>query len=188
MCVGWAAILAKIYMHLLKGGTIDTVYPLVEKLLLVCQTGAVIEIVHAMLKIVPSPVMTTFLQVLSRLLVLYGALRIGDNPSRTSPVLVQMLTAWSLSEIIRYSFYTVNQFDKKPKALNWLRYSGFMILYPVGITGEVGSFYNALPWIKENKPWTVELPNKLNITFSWYNCVWFILLGIYPYGSYVMYS
>ncbi|CAD2222493.1 3-hydroxy acyl-CoA dehydratase [Angomonas deanei] len=188
MCVGWATILAKIYIHLSTGGSIDTVYPLIEQLLMVCQTGAVAEIIHAWTGLVRSPVGTTFLQVLSRLLVLYGSLRIGETASRTNPMLVQMLTAWSLSEIIRYSFYTAKLVNKESKAINWLRYSGFMILYPVGITGEIGSLYNALPFIKENKPWSVELPNKWNFSFSWYNTVWFLLLGVYPYGSYVMYS
>ncbi|KPA80782.1 putative mitochondrial Protein tyrosine phosphatase [Leptomonas pyrrhocoris] len=188
MCAGWGVILAKMVKHLADGGSASTVYPNVATLLCIFQTGAVAEIVHAALGLVRSPVATTFLQVLSRLLVLYGAVRIGDTEATKSPVFAQIVMAWGLSEVIRYSFYGANLLKVKLAPLTWLRYSAFMVLYPVGITGEIGCLYKSLPWIAEHKPWSVELPNTMNFTFSWYNCVWFILLGIYPYGSYVMYS
>lgn len=188
MAAGWSAILFKLVRHLASGGDVAGAFSQVEQLLVVCQTGAVMEIIHAKLKLVRSPVATTFLQVLSRLIVLYGSLELGSKEVTGSPIVVQMLTAWCLSEIIRYSFYAANLYNASPAPLTWLRYSAFMILYPVGITGEIGCLYNALPYIKEHKPYSVEMPNKWNFTFSWYNCVWFILLGVYPYGSYVMYT
>ncbi|KPI84138.1 putative Protein tyrosine phosphatase [Leptomonas seymouri] len=188
MCAGWSTVLLKVMKHLAEGGSASTAYPEVATLLCIFQTGAVAEIMHSMAGLVRSPVGTTVIQVLSRLVVLYGSLRIGDTEATKSPVFVQMVVAWCLSEIIRYSFYSTNLLKAKVAPLTWLRYSAFMVLYPVGITGEIGCLYRSLPWIAAHKPWTVELPNKLNFTFSWYNCVWFILLGIYPYGSYVMYS
>ncbi|KAG5507726.1 hypothetical protein JIQ42_08014 [Leishmania sp. Namibia] len=188
MCVGWGTILVKVIKHLAEGRDAASVYPEIAQLLCVAQTGAIAEILHAAFGVVRSPAGTTFLQVLSRLIVLYGAVRIGDTEATKNIIFVQMLIAWCLSEIIRYSFYSANLVSVRPAWLTWLRYSAFMVLYPVGITGEVGCLYKALPYIQEHKPWTVELPNKLNFTFSWYNSVWCILLGIYPYGSYVMYS
>ncbi|CAJ1005604.1 putative Protein tyrosine phosphatase-like protein, PTPLA [Leishmania naiffi] len=188
MCVGWGAILVKVVKHFVDGGDAASVYPEIAQLLCVAQTGALAEILHAAFGVVRSPVGTTFLQVLSRLIVLYGAVRLGDAEATRGLVFVQMVVAWCLSEVIRYSFYGANLVNATVSPLTWLRYSAFMVLYPVGITGEIGCLYKALPYIKKHKPWTVEMPNKLNFTFSWYNCVWFILLGVYPYGSYVMYS
>ncbi|PWV17301.1 putative protein tyrosine phosphatase [Trypanosoma cruzi] len=188
MLTGWALILFKVVNHVASGKNVWDVYPLIARLLLVFQGGAVMEIIHAMLGLVRSPVLTTFMQVSSRLIVLFGSLRIGPTDSRHSPFFTQMVVAWSLSEIIRYAFYATNLLDFKPKILTWLRYTAFMLLYPVGISGEVGCFYKALPYIKANKPWSMELPNRYNWTFSWYNTVWLILLGLYPYGSYVMYT
>ncbi|KEG14003.1 protein tyrosine phosphatase [Trypanosoma grayi] len=188
MLVGWAAILAKIVNHLASGKSVEEVYPLIAKLLVVFQSGAVMEVLHAMAGLVRSPVATTFLQVLSRLLVLYGALEIGPTDSRTSPFFTQMVVAWSLSEIIRYAYYAANLLNVKVKPLTWLRYTAFTVLYPIGISGEIACLYKALPYIKANKPWSMELPNRYNCSFSWYNTVWFILLGVYPMGSYVMYT
>ncbi|KAG5487034.1 hypothetical protein LSCM1_07703 [Leishmania martiniquensis] len=188
MCMGWGTILVKVIKRLAEGGSVASVYPEIAQLLCVAQTGAIAEILHAAFGLVRSPVGTTFLQVLSRLIVLYGAVRIGGTEATGNIIFVQMLVSWCLSEVIRYSFYTTSLVSVRSAWLTWLRYSAFMVLYPVGITGEIGCLYKALPYIKEHKPWTVELPNTLNFTFSWHNGVWFILLGVYPYGSYVMYS
>ncbi|CCW69037.1 unnamed protein product, partial [Phytomonas sp. Hart1] len=187
MCAGWATILYKVAEHLLQGGRSETLYEKIALPLVVFQTGAVAEILHAMFGLVRSPVGTTFLQVLSRLLVLYGAVRVGEGPSRRDPAFLQMIVAWALSEIVRYSFYGTNLLGASTQILTWLRYSAFMLLYPLGITGEAMCLYKALDLIKKNKPWSVELPNKMNFTFSWYNGVR-VLLATYPLGSYIMYT
>nr|GMC57226.1 very-long-chain (3R)-3-hydroxyacyl-CoA dehydratase PASTICCINO 2 [Ipomoea batatas] len=52
-------------------------------------------------------------------------------------------------EIIRYSFFgTKEAFGRGPSGLLWLRYSSFILLYPTGITSEVGLIYKALPYLK----------------------------------------
>eukprot|EP00796_Vickermania_ingenoplastis_P008786 gene8786-6173_t len=193
MFIGWGCILAKMAIHMVKGGkpaeALTTVYPAVQGMLVIFQTGAVAEILHSLFKIVRSPLPTTFAQVLSRLIVLYGALEIGPTASRQSPFLVQMLTAWCLSELIRYSFYTFNlTTGKPPKFLVWLRYTAFTVLYPVGISGEIAMLYLALPYIKESGRWTIELPNTMNISFNWPYVIWFILLGLYPPASKFLYG
>jgi very-long-chain (3R)-3-hydroxyacyl-CoA dehydratase len=190
LMAGWAVILYKVIAHLAAGGSVTTVYPIVQQLLVICQTAALAEIVHAIVKLVRSPVMTTLMQVASRILVLYGALEIGSTAVTQSYWASQMLVAWSFAEIIRYSYYAVALVDKDriPSVMTWVRYSGFLILYPMGITGEIASLYNALDFVKRNGTYTVQMPNKLNFAFDYYNAIWFILLGLYPYGSYVMYT
>lgn len=188
MCLGWGAILTKIGLHYAAGGAPGSLYEQIALPLIVFQTGAVTEIAHAACGLVRSGVMTTVMQVLSRLLVLYGAVEIGESDARRSPFFTQMVVAWGLSEVIRYSYYIANIVGVNIGALTYLRYSAFLVLYPVGITGEIIALVKALPYIKAERPWSIEMPNSVNFTFSWYNCVWFILLGVYPMGSYVMYS
>ncbi|KAG8347383.1 putative Protein tyrosine phosphatase like protein PTPLA [Trypanosoma vivax] len=188
MLAGWTTTLFKILQHLISGGNVADAYGLVSQLLVVFQSGAVLEVLHSLFGLVRSPVSTTFIQVLSRLLVLFGALEIGPSAARTSLLAVQMIVAWCLAEIIRYAFYVGNLAGVKTQLLTWLRYSAFTVLYPMGISGEIACFWNALPYIRVNKPWTMELPNQYNWCFSWYHTVWFLLLFAYPAGSYVMYS
>ena len=53
-----------------------------------------------------------------------------------SPFYSSMLIAWSVTEIIRYSFFALSLSGLQPKFLTWLRYNTFFVLYPVGIFSE----------------------------------------------------
>lgn len=48
-----------------------------------------------------------------------------------------MLLAWSITEIIRYSYFMLNLIGSVPGYLTWLRYNSFYVLYPVGVTSEM---------------------------------------------------
>ncbi|KAE8670470.1 aquaporin TIP1-1 [Hibiscus syriacus] len=41
--------------------------------------------------------------------------------------------AWSLTEVIRYSYYALNIFGGCPSWLTYLRYTTFIVLYPLGL-------------------------------------------------------
>ena len=56
-----------------------------------------------------------------------------------------MLFAWTLTEIIRYSYYTLNLMNTNVGIITWLRYTLFIVLYPIGVTGELLCYYFALP-------------------------------------------
>lgn len=54
------------------------------------------------------------------------------------------------------------------------RYTTFIILYPIGVTGELLCLYWAQGYARYNTIWSVELPNSYNFTFSYY----YFLLGV----------
>jgi len=61
-----------------------------------------------------------------------------------------MITAWSLSEIIRYSFYACKELGGVPYVVEWVRYSGFIVLYPIGVASELTMIYRGLPHMQGN--------------------------------------
>ena len=77
------------------------------------------------------------MQVASRLFLVWAV--VYPFPSLTaSPAYPSMLCAWSLTEVIRYSYFAIKQTGSAPPYwLHWLRYSAFFVLYPVGITSEL---------------------------------------------------
>jgi len=167
------------------------VYPNVRLLLAISQTAAVMEILHAIFRVVRSPVATTTIQVFSRLFVLWGAVELGSKEVTESTWFVQMVTAWALSEIIRYAFYAVGLVVAKesiPQWLTWLRYSAFMILYPIGISGEMGCLYKVLPFVDKKKKFSITLPNTYNFAFDYSTFIWMVLFAAYPAGGYTMYT
>ena len=54
-----------------------------------------------------------------------------------------MLLAWSITEVIRYAYFTVNVIGFNIPELTWLRYSTFFVLYPPGILSEAFLAYSA---------------------------------------------
>eukprot|EP00566_Odontella_aurita_P004693 CAMPEP_0113556302 /NCGR_PEP_ID=MMETSP0015_2-20120614/17185_1 /TAXON_ID=2838 /ORGANISM="Odontella" /LENGTH=761 /DNA_ID=CAMNT_0000457651 /DNA_START=72 /DNA_END=2357 /DNA_ORIENTATION=- /assembly_acc=CAM_ASM_000160 len=110
------------------------------------QTAALLEIVHAAVGFVRSPVVITALQVGSRIAALFA---IAHSPaSQVQFGAGLMILSWASVEVPRYLFYvsaivTGDATKKTPYPLFWLRYSLFAVLYPTGITGELTVFLSA---------------------------------------------
>jgi hypothetical protein len=54
-----------------------------------------------------------------------------------------MLIAWSVTEVIRYTYFALSLAGALPTLLTWVRYSTFFVLYPMGITSECMLVYAA---------------------------------------------
>jgi hypothetical protein len=87
--------------------------------------------------IVRAPLFTTLMQVASRILLIWGIVYPFPNTVAFSPVYSSMLIAWSVTEVIRYSYFAINLSTGSVPALwLWLRYNTFFVLYPLGISSE----------------------------------------------------
>ncbi|KAL3583445.1 hypothetical protein D5086_014506 [Populus alba] len=166
----------------LKDSGHEHVYNAVEKPLQLAQTAAVLEILHGLVGLVRSPITATLPQIGSRLyltwVILYSFPEIRSHFLVTSLVI-----SWSITEIIRYSFFGVKEvLGFAPSWLMWLRYSTFLLLYPTGISSEVGLVYFALPYIKGSEKYCLRMPNKWNFSFdNFYAAI--LVLGIYIPGK-----
>ena len=81
--------------------------------------------------LVKAPLLTTFLQVFSRLFLTWGVVDLFPNSLGESIAYPIMLLAWSITEVIRYSFYAWNLLDDVPYPLLWLRYCGSWCLVDI---------------------------------------------------------
>ncbi|KAK3166908.1 hypothetical protein OEA41_010033 [Lepraria neglecta] len=136
------------------------------------QTLAVLEIVHSALGLVRSPLSTTAMQVSSRLLLIWGVVNRYPAATAPSPFYSSMLLAWSVTEVIRYSYFVWNlRGNGVPGFVTWLRYNTFYVLYPIGISSECSLIWKA--------SWVAEWP------------VWWVfwgVLGVYVPGSYILFT
>ena len=156
-CSGWAGILyvalpvvvgALLTDPATIGQALASVYATADlaDVLFYVQTAALLEIVHAALGLVRSPVVVTALQVGSRIAALFAITRSPDAQAQFGAGL--MILSWALVEVPRYLFYVFaivsgDATKKTPFPLFWLRYSLFAVLYPTGITGELTVFLAA---------------------------------------------
>ncbi|EOX91952.1 Tyrosine phosphatase-like protein PASTICCINO 2A isoform 2, partial [Theobroma cacao] len=166
----------------LKESGHEHVYNAVEKPLLLAQSAAALEILHGLIGLVRSPVSSTLPQVGSRLYLTWGIL--WSFPEIRTHILVSSLViSWSITEIIRYSFFGMKEaFGFAPSWHLWLRYSSFLVLYPTGISSEVGLVYFALPYIKGSEKYSVRMPNKWNFSLDYFYLA-ILALGFYVPGS-----
>ncbi|XP_026467684.1 very-long-chain (3R)-3-hydroxyacyl-CoA dehydratase 2-like [Ctenocephalides felis] len=178
LVLGWSYLLYQLaYYHLHKSSI--GLWETVKNTVFIFQNAAVMEIIHASTGLVPSnPIITTF-QVLSRVMVVCGVV-MATPTAQVSPGLPLALLAWSITEIIRYGYYAMNILNVVPHLLVWLRYTTFIALYPIGVTGELLCFYYAQSYVKQHKMWSIEMPNKYNFTFSYYYFLLFIMFLYIP--------
>ncbi|KAL4935476.1 hypothetical protein BDV06DRAFT_206939 [Aspergillus oleicola] len=163
----------------------DTYSPLLQ----VTQSLALLEILHSLVGIVRAPVVTTAMQVASRIFVVWGVLYpfqgsligtskiFGGVDQIAEFAYLGCLLAWGVTEVIRYGFFTMQVnggVETVPGWWQWLRYNTFYILYPVGISSECALSYKALSPAAKAQP-----------LFYWGIVA---VLVIYVPGSYVMYT
>jgi len=100
------------------------------------QSLAALEVVHVLLGRVKSPLPTTFMQVSSRLILIWAIVP-RFSSTHASPIYTTMVLAWSLTEVPRYAYYALGVAGIRPPPwLTWLRYSTFYFLYPLGAGSE----------------------------------------------------
>lgn len=94
--------------------------------------------------------------------------------------LYTLLLAWAATEVVRYSFYAFKLVGQSPAALTWIRYTAFIVLYPLGVASELAMVWLALPKIRASHLWEYPMPNNINMSFSYYWACILIALGYVP--------
>jgi very-long-chain (3R)-3-hydroxyacyl-CoA dehydratase len=123
--------------------------------------------------IVRAPISTTLLQVASRILLVWPVTNTFPHLAK-SAAYSSMLIAWSVTEVIRYSYFTLSLSGFTPKFMTWLRYNAFYVLYPLGISSECWLIYKA-----------IEPAKSVRQEYAW---LLQATLGVYVPGSYILFT
>ncbi|MQL82848.1 hypothetical protein Taro_015330 [Colocasia esculenta] len=143
----------------------------------ILQSLSFLEVLHAATGLVPSGAMLTLMQWGGRTHFLLAIVRQIAEIQELPQVFITFV-AWSASEAIRYSHYALTGVGFCPRWLIYLRYTAFILLYPVGVgPGEIWIMYQSLPFIQER-----NLHSSLfgRLPFSYYTFVTVLLL-CYPF-------
>ncbi|XP_048202742.1 very-long-chain (3R)-3-hydroxyacyl-CoA dehydratase 2 [Perognathus longimembris pacificus] len=179
MTAGWLVIAVGLVRAYLAKGSYHSLYYSIEKPLKFFQTGALLEILYCAIGIVPSSVVLTSFQVMSRVFLIWAVTHsVKEVQSEDSVIL--FVTAWTITEIIRYSFYTFSLLNHLPYLIKWARYTLFIVLYPMGVSGELLTIYAALPFVRQTGLYSISLPNKYNFSFDYYAFLILIMISYIP--------
>ncbi|GIV34976.1 MAG: hypothetical protein KatS3mg031_2511 [Chitinophagales bacterium] len=176
LAVGWCIFLG---LFIANKGRLDAASLTV---LNICQVAAVLEIMHAWLKWVNTPVSAAGMQVFSRIFVLVFINILPEQHMLTLWGLngISLIAlAWSVTEVVRYSFYFISLLGKDIHVLTYLRYTLFIVLYPVGVTGE---WMILLSYLRLTQ-WEVGVINGLIILVMLSYLPFFPRLYLYMWGQ-----
>lgn len=178
--IGWSACMAITWKSFVHRTNTEKLYNDIIFALQITQTLAILEVVHAALGLVRSPVFTTAQQVASRIFIVWGILTAAPQAIQQGSItlariggisfgldLYSLLFAWSITEVIRYSFYALKEVGSSPTLLTWLRYTTFIVLYPIGVSSELAMVWLALPVLRSTGLWSLSMPNQFNMVFDY---------------------
>ncbi|OAD60607.1 3-hydroxyacyl-CoA dehydratase 2, partial [Eufriesea mexicana] len=179
---GWSYILYKFLNTDLPIMLEGNVWENIKWLVIIFQHAAVLEVVHILIGLVKSNPILTTIQIASRVIVVTGILSaIPYDYVLLSLGVPLLITAWSITEIIRYLYYFMHLNDFVPYFLTWLRYTLFIILYPLGVTGELLCIYAAVKYASSYpEAWSYNLPNSWNFIFSYYFILVCLMISYVP--------
>jgi very-long-chain (3R)-3-hydroxyacyl-CoA dehydratase len=83
------------------------------------------------------------MQVASRILLVWGVVDRFPDLAKSAGY-SSMLIAWSVTEVVRYSYFVFTLSGFSPAFITWLRYNLFHVLYPMGISSECWMMYKAI--------------------------------------------
>ncbi|XP_025033449.1 very-long-chain (3R)-3-hydroxyacyl-CoA dehydratase 1 isoform X1 [Python bivittatus] len=179
MTAGWLVLAIAMARFYMDKGTYKGLYKSIQKTLKFFQTFALLEILHCAVGVVHTSVLVTGVQVSSRIFMVWFVTHSIKQIQNEESVIL-FLVVWTVTEITRYSFYTFNMLNHLPYFIKWARYNFFIILYPVGVVGELLTIYAALPYVKRSGMFSVRLPNKYNVSFDYYYFLLIVMASYIP--------
>ncbi|KAK3567468.1 hypothetical protein QTP86_019987 [Hemibagrus guttatus] len=179
MTAGWLVLAVAMTRFYLQKGTHKGLYRSIARILKFFQTFALLEVGHCAIGIVRTSVIVTGVQVCSRIFMVWFITHsIRQIQNQESVIL--FLVVWTVTEITRYSFYTFSLLNHLPYFIKWARYNMFIIMYPLGVIGELMTIYAALPYVRKAGMYSLRLPNKYNVSFDYYYCLIIVMLSYIP--------
>lgn len=120
-------------------------------IIVVFQIISLLEVLHAYKKWNHSKPFLCFVQIVARLFILFFSILIIFvtilKPIPYFEIVVYiMFVTWCIAEIIRYLYYCSQLMKIKNHAIVWLRYSAFIICYPIGLACEFFVIYNVFKY------------------------------------------
>ncbi|XP_020973481.1 very-long-chain (3R)-3-hydroxyacyl-CoA dehydratase 2 isoform X2 [Arachis ipaensis] len=175
--IGWAVSSFQILCNLLSTSSVAGAYSSAGKLISFLQCAAFLEVIHGAIGLVPSGALLPLMQWGGRTHFLLAIVSKLDEVQQLPSVFITFF-AWSISEVIRYSHYAFSCIGNCPYWITYLRYTAFIVLYPLGVgPGEIWIMYRALPIVKKKNLYSETFSG---LPFSYYDFLKVVLI-IYPF-------
>ncbi|KAF1971654.1 PTPLA-domain-containing protein [Bimuria novae-zelandiae CBS 107.79] len=173
----WLTLLLRTLTHYLQNTPPQALFASVSPLARYTQTLTLLEPLHCATGLVKAPFRTTAIQVFTRVIQVWMIWYCFPTTTGSSPAFGVLMCAWAAADVVRYFYLTLNMWGKAGREIVWLRYSMFIVLYPVGIGAEWWLMYRS-----------VEAVGRVSRVSRVGEGVWWFLLALYGPGAYTMFT
>ncbi|CAF3598852.1 unnamed protein product [Rotaria sordida] len=173
-------VFTRLMIHFMVNGHLKNGYRIVENPIKLCQSLAILEIIHPLIGFTKGDWLSPLMQFLARNLILFVVINY-NHQIKPSPIISYLFLVWSFVELFRYPYYGIRLLNKQSRIITWFRYTLWIILYPLGAFIEGVIIYKSLDYYHSNRYFTVDLPNKINFSFN-FALFLRIYLVILPFG------
>lgn len=166
--------------------------------LAIAQSLQLFDVVFSFLGISQNNLTTVFVQIASRYMILFGFFPFV--PEGHFSIFMSCI-CWAITEVTRFTLYALKNagVDMTLNTIGDLvchaRYTFFIVLYPVGITGELIGCYKAWQYLSGLGPddarpsWThYPMPNSFNVAFVFEDVIWWAIPLAYLIGFPPLYN
>jgi len=145
--LGWTLILLKVILNLSKNNYAVLTDPQLLHALELVQTFQYLDLVFSILGLSQTKVVPSFIHVTTRTCVVWITFPYAIN----SPYPSLAIIPWALGDIIRFGNYLNDGLGLGLDFVKILRYNAFLVLYPLGLTGEFTSAGDAKTFLESEK-------------------------------------
>ncbi|CAH1173711.1 unnamed protein product [Phaedon cochleariae] len=179
MFIGFLYITAVLCIKYLKDGIhfLPLAYETVGSTMVCVQLLQCLEVLHPIFGYVKGGPLMPFMQIGGRLFILIANLEYEPKIQKM-PVTFFLFLTWSAIEVIRYPYYMSQLHHRENQLLTWLRYTAWIVLYPIGFLCEGVIVFRNLIFVDQSNKWSVSLPNRFNFTFHFATFLRVYLLAV----------
>ncbi|XP_059609789.1 very-long-chain (3R)-3-hydroxyacyl-CoA dehydratase [Phlebotomus argentipes] len=151
-----------------------------------CQLMQFLEVLHPLFGYTNGSVIAPLMQTVGRAIVLFFAIDTDERIQRLT-IVTYLFFVWASIELVRYPNYLLNLLQVKVALLEWLRYTLWIPLYPLGTLYEALILLRAAEFMEDSQHFAIRLPNAANVTFDPPLAIRvYVLVAILPGVSYLM--
>ncbi|CAF1366794.1 unnamed protein product [Adineta steineri] len=158
-------VFSRLIFYFIARGHLRNAYRLVENPIKLCQSLAVLETIHPLIGFTKGDWTSPLIQFLGRNLILFVVINF-NNEIKASPVVPCLFLVWSFVELFRYPYYGIRLLNKDNRIIAWLRYTLWIVLYPLGAFLEGLTIYKSLNYYQSKRYFSIDLPNAMNFSFN----------------------
>ncbi|KAI1706507.1 protein tyrosine phosphatase-like protein, PTPLA domain-containing protein [Ditylenchus destructor] len=180
-------LLCLFYGYFIEGpGYLDSYWDRMFSGLVACTALQYMDVLHSVMGLTKSGWKMVTLQVTGRLAVLW-IINGNDEIHSWLPVFILMVN-YFLAEQFRYPYYALHSTGISLWPITWLRYSMWMLLYPIGLLMESIIFLRSIPFYYKSGVYSLQLPNAWNFSYNFGIVLGVFTAAVFPFIAYRLLS